>query len=47
VLLTRVVRLGEGTQQLLRVTAAAGPGATQPLLAAVAGMDPGAAGRPA
>jgi DNA-binding CsgD family transcriptional regulator/tetratricopeptide (TPR) repeat protein len=39
VLLTRVVRLGRGTQQLLRVAAAAGPGATQPLLAAVAGMD--------
>jgi DNA-binding CsgD family transcriptional regulator/tetratricopeptide (TPR) repeat protein len=39
VLLTRVVRLGHGTQQLLRVTAAAGPGATQPLLAVVAGMD--------
>src|SRR5262245_49902739 len=39
VLLTRVVRLGQRTQQLLRVAAAAGPGATQPLLAAVAGMD--------
>jgi tetratricopeptide (TPR) repeat protein len=39
VLLTRVVRLGDRTQQLLRVAAAAGPGATQPLLAAVAGMD--------
>jgi DNA-binding CsgD family transcriptional regulator/tetratricopeptide (TPR) repeat protein len=39
VLLTRVVRLGRGTQQLLRVTAAAGPGATQPLLAEVAGLD--------
>jgi DNA-binding CsgD family transcriptional regulator len=38
VLLTRVVRLGRGTQELLRVAAAAGPGATQPLLAAVAGM---------
>ncbi len=38
VLLTRVVRLGRGTQELLRVTAAAGPGAAQPLLAAVAGM---------
>ena len=37
-LLTRVVRLGRGTQELLRVTAAAGPGAAQPLLAAVAGM---------
>jgi DNA-binding CsgD family transcriptional regulator len=39
VLLARVVRLGERTQQLLRVAAAAGPGATQPLLAAVAGLD--------
>jgi len=39
VLLTRVVQLGRGTQQLLGVAAAAGPGATQPLLAAVAGMD--------
>jgi DNA-binding CsgD family transcriptional regulator/tetratricopeptide (TPR) repeat protein len=39
VLLTRVVRLGDGTQQLLRVAAAAGPGVTQPLLAVVAGMD--------
>jgi DNA-binding CsgD family transcriptional regulator/tetratricopeptide (TPR) repeat protein len=39
VLLTRVVRLGQDAQQLLRVAAAAGPGATQPLLAAVAGMD--------
>jgi DNA-binding CsgD family transcriptional regulator/tetratricopeptide (TPR) repeat protein len=39
VLLTRVVRLGQGTQRLLRVAAAAGPGATQPLLAAVAGLD--------
>jgi DNA-binding CsgD family transcriptional regulator/tetratricopeptide (TPR) repeat protein len=39
VLLARVVRLGPGTQQLLRVTAAAGPGVTQPLLAAVAGVD--------
>jgi DNA-binding CsgD family transcriptional regulator len=39
VLLTRVVRLSQRTQQLLRVAAAAGPGATQPLLAAVAGMD--------
>src|SRR5215510_9840567 len=38
VLLTRVARLGRGTQQLLRVAAAAGPGATQPLLAVVAGM---------
>jgi DNA-binding CsgD family transcriptional regulator/tetratricopeptide (TPR) repeat protein len=33
------VRLGERTQRLLRVTAAAGPGATQPLLAAVTGMS--------
>jgi DNA-binding CsgD family transcriptional regulator len=39
VLLTRVVRLGHRTQQLLRVAAAAGPGVTQPLLAAVTGMD--------
>jgi DNA-binding CsgD family transcriptional regulator/tetratricopeptide (TPR) repeat protein len=39
VLLTRVVRLGHRTQQLLRVAAAAGPGATQPLLAAVTGVD--------
>src|SRR5215475_9527934 len=39
VLLARVVQLGRGTQQLLGVAAAAGPGATQPLLAAVAGMD--------
>ena len=39
VLLTRVVRLGLRTQQLLRVAAAAGPGATQPLLAAVADID--------
>jgi DNA-binding CsgD family transcriptional regulator len=39
VLLARVVRLGPHTQQLLRVAAAAGPGVTQPLLAAVAGMD--------
>ena len=31
-----MVRLGRGTQQLLRVAAAAGPGATQPLLAVVA-----------
>jgi ATP/maltotriose-dependent transcriptional regulator MalT len=38
VLLTRVVRLDRGTQQLLGVAAAAGPGATQPLLAAVTGM---------
>jgi DNA-binding CsgD family transcriptional regulator/tetratricopeptide (TPR) repeat protein len=39
VLLVRVVRLGQRTQQLLRVAAAAGPGVTQPLLAAVAGLD--------
>jgi hypothetical protein len=39
VLLTRVVRLGERTQQLLRVAAAAGPGVAQPLLEVVAGMD--------
>jgi DNA-binding CsgD family transcriptional regulator len=39
VLLTRVVRLGYRTQRLLGVAAAAGPGATQPLLAAVAGLD--------
>jgi tetratricopeptide (TPR) repeat protein len=39
VLLARVVRLGDRTQRLLRVAAAAGPGVTQPLLAAVAGMD--------
>jgi hypothetical protein len=34
VLLGRVLRLSGGTQQLLRVAAAAGPGVTQPLLAA-------------
>jgi DNA-binding CsgD family transcriptional regulator/tetratricopeptide (TPR) repeat protein len=39
VLLTRVVRLGDRTQRVLGVAAAAGPGATQPLLAAVTGMD--------
>jgi predicted ATPase len=39
VLLTRVIRLRQHTQRLLRVTAAAGPGATEPVLAAVAGMD--------
>jgi DNA-binding CsgD family transcriptional regulator len=39
VLLARVVRLDHRTQQLLRVTAAAGPGVAQPLLAAVTGMD--------
>jgi DNA-binding NarL/FixJ family response regulator len=38
VLLSRVVRLGDGTQQLLRVAAAAGPGVAQPLLE-VSGMD--------
>src|SRR6266540_1513436 len=38
VLLTRVVRLGRGTQQVLRVAAAAGPGVTQPVLAVVTGM---------
>jgi DNA-binding CsgD family transcriptional regulator len=38
VLLTRVVRLGRGTQQLLGVAAAAGPGVTGALLATVAGM---------
>jgi hypothetical protein len=39
VLLARVVRLGDRTQQLLGVAAAAGPGATQPLLAMVADLD--------
>ena len=39
VLLTRVVRLGPRTQRVLGVAAAAGPGVTQPLLAAVAGLD--------
>jgi hypothetical protein len=38
VLLARVVRLGPGAQQVVRVAAAAGPGVTQPLLAAVTGM---------
>jgi ATP/maltotriose-dependent transcriptional regulator MalT len=38
VLLTRVVRLGRGTQRLLGVAAAAGPGVAQPVLAAVTGM---------
>ena len=53
VLLTRVVRLGHRTQQLLRVVAAAGPGVTQPLLAAATGMEEAAlldglgGGRPA
>jgi predicted ATPase len=39
VLLTRIVRLGHRTQRLLGVAAVAGPGAAQPLLAVVAGMD--------
>jgi DNA-binding NarL/FixJ family response regulator len=39
VLLTRVVRLGRSTQQVLAVAAAAGPGIAHPLLATVAGMD--------
>jgi len=39
VLLARVVRLGHRTQRLLGVVAVAGPGVTQPLLAAVTGMD--------
>jgi DNA-binding CsgD family transcriptional regulator/tetratricopeptide (TPR) repeat protein len=39
VLLARVVRLGLRTQRLLGVAAAAGPGVTQPLLAAVTGME--------
>jgi DNA-binding CsgD family transcriptional regulator len=39
VLLTRVVRLGDRTQEVLRVVAAAGPGVAQPLLAAVADVD--------
>jgi predicted ATPase len=47
VLLTRVVRLGHGTQQVLAVAAAAGPGIDQPMLATVAGMGGGAARRPA
>jgi ATP/maltotriose-dependent transcriptional regulator MalT len=38
VLLTRVVHLGRGTQQVLRVAAVAGPGVTQPVLAAAAGL---------
>src|SRR4029453_10768830 len=38
VLLARVVRLGDRTQQLLRVAAAAGPGGTPPPLAAVCGL---------
>ena len=39
VLLSRVVRLGDRTQQLLRVAAAAGPGVAQPLLEVVTGID--------
>ncbi len=39
VLLARVVWLGRGTQRVLGVAAAAGPGVTQPVLAAVTGMD--------
>jgi DNA-binding CsgD family transcriptional regulator/tetratricopeptide (TPR) repeat protein len=38
VLLTRVVRLGDRTQQLLRVAAAAGASIDHPLLATVAGL---------
>ncbi len=37
-LLARVVRLGRGTQQVLRVAAAAGPGVAQTVLAVVTGM---------
>jgi hypothetical protein len=39
VLLARVVRLSRGTQRVLGVAAAAGPGVTQPVLAAVTGME--------
>jgi DNA-binding CsgD family transcriptional regulator len=39
VLLARVVRLGDRTQQVLGVAAAAGPGVTQPTLAAVTSID--------
>jgi DNA-binding CsgD family transcriptional regulator len=39
VLLARVVRLGGATQQVLGAAAAAGPGVTGPVLAAVTGMD--------
>lgn len=39
VLLARVVGLGRGVQQVLRVAATAGPGVTQPVLAAVASLD--------
>jgi DNA-binding CsgD family transcriptional regulator/tetratricopeptide (TPR) repeat protein len=39
VLLARVVRLGGAAQQALGAVAAAGPGVTGPLLAAVTGMD--------
>lgn len=38
VLLARVVRLSRGAQRVLRAAAAAGPGVTQPTLAAVTGM---------
>jgi DNA-binding CsgD family transcriptional regulator len=39
VLLARVVRLGGAAQQVLGAAAAAGPGVTGPVLAAVTGMD--------
>jgi DNA-binding CsgD family transcriptional regulator/tetratricopeptide (TPR) repeat protein len=39
VLLARVVRLGGATQRVLDAAAAAGPGVTGPVLAAVTGMD--------
>jgi DNA-binding CsgD family transcriptional regulator/tetratricopeptide (TPR) repeat protein len=39
VLLTRLVRLGERTQRLLRVAAAAGPGVTEQVLTAVGSFD--------
>jgi DNA-binding CsgD family transcriptional regulator/tetratricopeptide (TPR) repeat protein len=38
VLLARMVRLSRGAQQVLRAAAAAGPGVTQPVLAAVTGL---------
>jgi DNA-binding CsgD family transcriptional regulator/tetratricopeptide (TPR) repeat protein len=38
VLLTRVLRLSRNAQQVLRAAAAAGPGVTQPVLAAVTGL---------
>jgi DNA-binding NarL/FixJ family response regulator len=38
VLLTRVARLGAGTQQVLRAAAVAGPGVTQAVLAAITGL---------